>query len=142
MIRTTHTLSWSIAHTVMILKYIYIPKADRYMKINALIRKTFLCLLDAVENCYRLGIYHRDFRTENILVSGYEGDNTLLTDFGLATTDAVSFDHRCKSTFHISQVSSHIHCLPIIANPYSLFQTVYQDLDRIDGPPTIFGPSV
>jgi hypothetical protein len=48
------------------------------------IRNTFLQLLDAVEHCHRLGVYHLDLKLEHILVSG---NQILLTGFDLSTTE-------------------------------------------------------
>ena len=48
------------------------------------IRNTFLQLLDAVEYCHHLGVYHMDLKTEHILVSG---NQILLAGFDLSRTE-------------------------------------------------------
>jgi len=48
------------------------------------IRNTFLQLLDAVEHCHQLEVYHMDLKPEHILVSG---DQILLAGFGLSRTE-------------------------------------------------------
>jgi serine/threonine protein kinase len=54
------------------------------------VRECMLQLVDAVEHMHSKGVYHRDIKPENILLDkdGY----MKLGDFGLATTDAWSFE--------------------------------------------------
>lgn len=66
-----------------------------------LIRNVFLQLIDAVKYSHDNHIFHRDLKPENILV--FNGGRTLkLADFGLATTDTISTDYGCGSTFYFS----------------------------------------
>lgn len=72
-----------------------------YVGDDELARSVFLQLLDAVEHCHNLGIYHRDLKPENVLVCD-NGQTVKLADFGLATTDEVTADFGCGSTFYMS----------------------------------------
>ncbi|KAI8069802.1 kinase-like domain-containing protein, partial [Gilbertella persicaria] len=78
-----------------------ITERDLYAGNHPLIRKVFLQLIDAVIHCHEKNVYHRDLKPENILV--FEGGQTVkLADFGLATTDSVSKEFGCGSTFYYS----------------------------------------
>ena len=64
---------------------------DQYIGNDALIRKVFLQIVDAVEYCHSLGIFHRDLKPENILCSR-DGERICIADFGLATSERQSTD--------------------------------------------------
>ncbi|TDL22793.1 kinase-like protein [Rickenella mellea] len=73
----------------------------RYLGRDSLIKHVFLQLLDAVEYCHSLGIYHRDMKPENVLCIN-NGLDLAVTDFGLATTDKLSSEFRTGSVYHMS----------------------------------------
>jgi serine/threonine protein kinase len=65
------------------------------------IREVFLQIIDAVSYLHSQGIAHRDLKPENVLT--FEGGKKVkIADFGLATTEAISTDFGCGSTFYFS----------------------------------------
>ncbi|ORY96164.1 kinase-like domain-containing protein [Syncephalastrum racemosum] len=78
-----------------------ITERKRYFGNHNLIRRVFLQLIDAVEHCHSRQVYHRDLKPENILVFD-DGYTLKLADFGLATSDTVSREYGCGSTFYFS----------------------------------------
>ena len=78
-----------------------ITKRGKYIGNDALARRAFLQILKAVEYCHSIGIYHRDLRPENILVTD-QGMTVKLAEFGLATDDHITSDFGCGSTFYMS----------------------------------------
>ncbi|KAI9478629.1 MAG: kinase-like domain-containing protein [Benjaminiella poitrasii] len=78
-----------------------ITERNLYMGNHALIRHVFLQIIDAVSYCHEHNVYHRDLKPENILV--FDGGYTVkLADFGLATTNTISYDYGCGSVFYQS----------------------------------------
>ncbi len=78
-----------------------ITERGRYIGDDQLAKLVFLQILDAVEYCHSLGIYHRDLKPENILVTD-QGMTVKLADFGLATSEYITSDFGCGSTFYMS----------------------------------------
>lgn len=95
-------------YTFIILEYA--PQGDLFTSItsshgnivgnNEVIRCIFLQIIDAVQHCHQRGVSHRDLKPENILM--FPNRRIKLADFGLATTQAVSADFSCGSTFYFS----------------------------------------
>jgi serine/threonine protein kinase len=88
----------------------YCPEGDLFTNItergkftgnDALAKRAFLQILDAVEYCHSIGVYHRDLKPENVLVTD-QGMTCKLADFGLATADHITSDFGCGSTFYMS----------------------------------------
>lgn len=78
-----------------------ITERQLYIGKDALIRDVFLQIVDAVAHCHSMGVVHRDLKPENILVNE-GGKKVLLADFGLSTSEKVSFDFGCGSSFYMS----------------------------------------
>jgi serine/threonine protein kinase len=78
-----------------------ITEHGRFVGDDQLAKHAFLQILDAVQYCHSIGIYHRDLKPENILVTD-NGHTVKLADFGLATTDPITSDFGCGSTFYMS----------------------------------------
>lgn len=68
---------------------------------DRLVRAVFLQLLDAVQACHEAGVYHRDIKSENVLMSD-DGENIYLADFGLATHYPISCEFQCGSLRYMS----------------------------------------
>ncbi|KAK9484076.1 kinase-like domain-containing protein [Lipomyces starkeyi] len=81
--------------------FLNITEKKRYVGDDELARSVFLQLVDAVFYCHSLGVFHRDLKPENVLVAN-DGKRILLSDFGLATVDRVSYEHGCGSSFYVS----------------------------------------
>lgn len=65
-----------------------------YQRNNALIKETFLDILDGVYACHMIGVFHRDLKPENILCTEY-GTDIQIADFGLATRKRICRGSRC-----------------------------------------------
>ncbi|KAF7509940.1 hypothetical protein GJ744_007254 [Endocarpon pusillum] len=78
-----------------------ITERGQFVGNDAQAKHAFLQVLDAVAYCHSVGIYHRDLKPENILVTD-QGNTVKLADFGLATTDQITSDFGCGSTFYMS----------------------------------------
>lgn len=63
-----------------------------YKNNDELLKLAFTRLIDAVEGCHEQGVFHRDLKLDNILVSE-DGSQVWLTDFGLATSDVMSTEY-------------------------------------------------
>ena len=66
-----------------------ITKKRIFARNDALVKRLFLQLLDAVQTCHNAGIYHCDLKPDNVLINK-EMTEVYLTDFGLSTSSPKS----------------------------------------------------
>ncbi|KAJ7140511.1 kinase-like domain-containing protein [Mycena crocata] len=72
-----------------------------YVDRPALVKEAFTEVLNAVAQCHKRGVFHRDLKTSNILC-GVTRTGIQLVDFGLATREEQSGVFRCGSLAYIS----------------------------------------
>ena len=88
-----------------------------YVDNDALVRKAFISLIDAVEACHSLRIYHRDLKPENILLDS--AGALKISDFGLSAV------YKLKDTGRTRMLTERCGSLPYVApelaneEPYS-----------------------
>jgi serine/threonine protein kinase len=99
-----------------------ITEGGKYIGNDALAKRAFLQILDAVEYCHSIGIFHRDLKPENILVTD-QGMTCKLADFGLATPEHITSDFGCGSTFYMSP-----ECQTPAPKPYACYESAPNDV--------------
>jgi serine/threonine protein kinase len=78
-----------------------ILKHKLYLNRPVLLRSVFLQILRGVQHCHKMGVFHRDIKSENILTFE-NGTSVMLADFGLATTDIKSQEWMVGTSSHMS----------------------------------------
>ncbi|KAG0201949.1 hypothetical protein BGX28_005393 [Mortierella sp. GBA30] len=76
-----------------------ITERGGYVGNDLAIKSIFGQIASAVLHCHSKGVYHRDLKPENIIMFG---SSVKLVDFGLATSEPISSDFGCGSTFYLS----------------------------------------
>ena len=62
-----------------------------FFREDELVRRVFVKIIDAVEYCHSRGVYHRDLKPQNILISSKTGEfDIFVADFGLLTMSKVT----------------------------------------------------
>lgn len=88
----------------------FFPEGDLFANItdkgnfvgnDVLVKHAFLQILDAVQHCHSLGIYHRNLKPENFLVAD-KGMTIKLGDFSLASSEKSTSHFGCGSVFYMS----------------------------------------
>ncbi|RCH89276.1 histone deacetylase [Rhizopus stolonifer] len=102
LVYTTEGIVWMVLE--------YQPEGDLFAAItrhkrdivgdNDKIKHIFLQIIDAVDYCHQHKIAHRDLKPENITLG--PGLQVKLTDFGLATTQSISYEFGYGSAFYFS----------------------------------------
>lgn len=82
---------------------------------DAMVKKLMLQIIDAVDACHQLGIYHRDVKPENLLCSE-DGSRIFLCDFGLSTRRPYSTTFGAGSSYYMSPECMNVDGL---GRPYS-----------------------
>lgn len=72
-----------------------------YQRNDALIKETFLHILDGIYACHLKGVFHRDLKPENILCKE-GGTGIRIADFGLATRKRICKGSRCGTPDYMS----------------------------------------
>lgn len=99
-----------------------ITERGQYIHNDYAARRIFMQLIDAVDYCHSQSIYHRDLKPENVLVT--DGGMTVkLADFGLATTEPLTSDYGCGSTFYMSP-----ECQTVSPKPFSCYAAAPNDV--------------
>lgn len=81
-----------------------------------LLKRVFVQLVDAVAWCHKRGVFHRDLKPGNVLISA-DGQDIWLTDFGLASSKEISGSYHVGTQQYRSPECSNIWGAD---RPYSL----------------------
>ncbi|KAN0097955.1 Pkinase domain containing protein [Tylopilus felleus] len=86
-----------------------------YWRNDALIKKTFVDILDGVFACHIKGVFHRDLKPENIMCNA-DGTKIKIGDFGLSTNRRICRDGGCGTLPYMSPECLDKHALGYDAN--------------------------
>jgi hypothetical protein len=88
-------------------------------------KRAFVQILEAVQHCHSVGIYHRNLKPENFLVTD-GGMIVKLGDFSLASKESSSSNFGCGSAFYMSpgKKSSLVCITPVVTHCTDFLSTL------------------
>ncbi|EMD31912.1 hypothetical protein CERSUDRAFT_21430, partial [Gelatoporia subvermispora B] len=106
---TLHDIIDDDKYTYLILDYCSggdlfsaISEKHQFAGNDALVKDTFLQIIDGVQACHNKGIFHRDLKPDNIFCVDRELNKIVIGDFGLATAERSSDTFGCGSAYYMS----------------------------------------
>lgn len=107
-VATIHEVLADDAHLYMVMDYFAcgdlfhaITDLRWYIGRDHLIRRVMLQLVQVVNYCHSMGVYHCDLKPENIMIAN-DGHSIRIADFGLATCHLRNLNYSSGSSFYMA----------------------------------------